>query len=158
MLREATEADADAIALVEVRAWQAAYQRALGVEFLNELSVGLRASAWAAALDGAVVAEQEGHVVGVARAVVSGATAEIAAVYVDPLHWQRGIGRELLEDGFARIASEPWAQAHAWLFLHNAMGRAFFARFGFRMDGAKRDHEASGSQEVRMRLERATAV
>jgi RimJ/RimL family protein N-acetyltransferase len=38
-----------------------------------------------------------------------------------------------------------------WVFLHNAQARAFYARFGFRLDGEQRPHEASGAIEARMR-------
>ena len=160
MLRQATVSDADAIALVEVRAWQAAYQRALGVEFLNELSVPLRATAWTSSLAAAdaitVVAEHEGDVIGVCSVTVQGPVAEIASTCVDPLHWHRGNGRLLLEGGWERIGERTWEEAHAWLFLHNAMGRAFLARFGFRMDGTKRVHAASGAEEVRLRVARTS--
>ncbi len=162
MLRDGTQADAEAIALIEVRAWQAAYQRALGPQFLNELSVPLRAAAWASALADAdtttLVAERDGDVIGVCAVSTAGPIAEIAGTYVDPLHWQAGVGRPLLEAGFERIVGQPWQEAHAWLFLHNAMGRAFFARFGFRMDGTKRVHDGSGAEEVRMRVLRASLV
>lgn len=160
VIRDPTPADADAIALVEVRAWQAAYQRSLGAQFLNDLSVPLRATAWAttiAATDRTtLVAEEAGSVIGVCSVTAPRAIAEVLAAYVDPLHWQAGVGRPLLESAFGRIADQPWEEVHAWLFLHNAMGRAFFARFGFRMDGTTRVHKASGAQEVRMRVKRTS--
>jgi N-acetylglutamate synthase-like GNAT family acetyltransferase len=156
MVREATEGDANAIAVVEVRAWQGAYQRALGPEFLNELSVPLRAAAWESTIPAGfattTVAEHEGAIIGVCSVSAGGPVAEVLAVYVDPLQWQRGVGRALLEDGFDRIGERPWEAVHAWVFLHNAMGRAFLARFGFRMDKTRRTHELSGAEEVRMAM------
>ena len=154
MVRDATPDDAGTIALVEVRAWQGAYQRALGLEFLRELSGAMRQSAWetAIATPGAttLVAEADGGVVGVVTVHVEGQAARIDAIYVDPVHQQRGHGRALLEAAFARVADQPWEVAQAWLFLHNAMGRAFFAVMGFRMDGEKRSHEPTGADEVRL--------
>lgn len=39
-----------------------------------------------------------------------------------------------------------------WVFLRNAQARAFYARSGFRLDGAKGTHEASGVATARMRM------
>ena len=154
MVRQATAADAEAIAHVEIRAWQAAYGRALGAQFLNDLSEKLRQTAWEATLAAegttTLVAEDAGGVVGVAAVRTAGDAAEIDAVYVDPAHWRQGHGRALLSAAFQRVDAEPWQTARAWVFLHNAMGRAFFATLGFRMDGEKRHHDGTGADEVRL--------
>jgi N-acetylglutamate synthase-like GNAT family acetyltransferase len=157
VVRDASPADAGAIARVEVRAWQAAYQRSLGQEFLNELSAPLRQGAWETALatgDAVVLVEEAGEgVIGVVAVHVEEQVAVIDAVYVDPAHWHQGHGRGLLDAAFARVEDRPWDIAQAWLFLHNAIGRAFLAVLGFRMDGAKRKH-ATGADEVRLARQR----
>lgn len=154
MPRDAAPADAEAIARVEVRAWQAAYQRSVGPRYLAELSVGLRASAWEGRLDGARVVEHEGAVVGVCAVAVVEPVLEVRGLYVDPACWQRGFGRELLGDAIGRSAGAAWEHAEAWLFLHNAIGRSAFARLGFRLSGDKRQDPATHADEVLLRKPR----
>ena len=166
MVRDAAVGDAQAIAEVHVRAWRAAYRGFLPGQLLDDLSVGLREDFWIAALGG------EGPVTftlvsdgpdGTAEGFCSVAlpsrdddagehTAEIAATYVDPSRWSSGVGRALLSRALARLREDGWQDVTLWVFLRNAQGRAFYARSGFRLDGAKGKHEASGVTITRMRL------
>lgn len=76
--------------------------------------------------------------------------AEVSAIYVNPQRWMSGVGRDLLEAALARLAAEDWDELTLWTFKRNAQARAFFARFGLRLDGRERHHE-SGQAEVRLR-------
>ena len=62
------------------------------------------------------------------------------------------MGGALLRFG-ARLARgrAPGTTSTLWVFLRNAQARAFYARSGFRLDGAKSTHDASGVATARMR-------
>ena len=79
-------------------------------------------------------------------------TAEIAATYVDPPRWGGGVGRSLMEHALERLREGSWDDVTLWIFMRNAQGRAFYARSGFRLDGTRGLHEASGVTTTRMRL------
>jgi len=79
-------------------------------------------------------------------------TAEIIATYVDPPRWGAGLGRSLMEKVAARLVDGSWDDVTLWIFMRNAHGRAFYARCGFRLDGTRGVHEASGVTTTRMRL------
>src|SRR5579872_7312555 len=101
LLRPAEPADALGVALVHVRSWQAAYRGLIDDAYLN----GLHAEDRAARYDFThadpekpytIVAVDDGKILGFATIVpsrdadVQGA-GEIAALYLDPEYWDRGI-------------------------------------------------------------------
>ena len=163
MLRDAAAGDARAIAEVHVRAWKAAYGGILPKQLLADLSVDRRADFWEARLSDeasparTLVADDPiaGFITVVTPSRDEDAgdrTAEIAATYVDPSRWNEGVGRSLLRSGLAGLDDGRWDDATLWIFQRNAQGRAFYARSGFRLDGAQSTHEQSGVKTVRMRL------
>jgi L-amino acid N-acyltransferase YncA len=106
-IREAVLADAEAIATVHVRSWQAAYRGQLPDEYLDGLTVEDRLSQHRWALEHprpdwrVWVASDGRRVVGFA---VSGpsedadadpGTAEVYAIYLEPGSYGRGVGRRL---------------------------------------------------------------
>lgn len=110
MVRQATAADARAIAEIQVSTWRAAYRGFLPRQLLEDLSVSLREASWRGVLEDraavgfTVVAEAgEGSPFGFCSVALpsrdEGAgerTAEVAATYVDPHRWGSGVGRALL--------------------------------------------------------------
>jgi GNAT superfamily N-acetyltransferase len=166
VIRAATPEDARAIAEVQVRTWQAAYQGFLPAQLLDDMSVSLREDSWQTLLAGAerasltVLAEDDdGAVEGFCTLVLPGRdedaterTAEVAATYVVPPRWGQGVGKALLAHTLEELPGGEWDEAILWIFLRNAQGRAFYARSGFRLDGAKSVHEPSGVPTARMRL------
>ena len=171
MVREATAADARGIAGVHVRCWQAAYGGILPRQLLDDLSMDLREDFWRAELGDessqarTIVAEEPlGTTAGFLTIVLPSRdedagdrTAEIAATYVDPSRWNAGIGRSLLREALAGLDDARWDDATLWIFQRNAQGRAFYARSGFRLDGAKSKHDPSGVTTARMRVPLGTS-
>ena len=78
-------------------------------------------------------------------------TAEVAATYVHPGCWRRGVGSALLTAASADLERAGWTDATLWVFAANERARSFYGRFGFRSDGATKRHEPSGSKLTRMR-------
>jgi ribosomal protein S18 acetylase RimI-like enzyme len=138
LIRRAVPADSRAIAEVHVRAWRAGYAGLLPQELLDGLSTNQRARDWSARLgSGAagltVVAEEDGAVVGFCTLFGR----EIAALYVDPDRWRRGIGGALLREALAGAGE---GEVTLWVMAGNVAALRFYERFGFVRDGAeKRD-------------------
>ncbi|MCB0613778.1 MAG: GNAT family N-acetyltransferase [Phaeodactylibacter sp.] len=90
------------------------------------------------------VYEDGGRVVG----FISMMGNEVGAIFLQPEYHGRGIGRQLMD----RVA-----QIHEVLevevFERNAIGRAFYDRYGFKPIGAHR-HEETGQELVRMKFNR----
>ena len=163
MVRDASEADARGMAEVQVAAWRAAYRGIVQPQLLEELSVGAREEVWREVIAGGgmtLVAGDENDVVeGYCSLILPSRdedagdrTAEIAATYVDPARWGQGVGGSLLREALARLGTGRWDDVTLWVFRRNAQGRAFYARSGFRLDGATGSHQPSGVATARMRL------
>lgn len=88
------------------------------------------------------VYESDGHVVGFLSLVGN----EVGAVFVDPDHQGRGIGRALMDD--ARDA-RPYLELG--VLEANASGRGFYRRYGF-VEVGRQISEATGLLELRLRL------
>jgi ribosomal protein S18 acetylase RimI-like enzyme len=162
-VRHAVEVDATAIAGIHVRGWRAAYRGLVPDTLLDGLSVERRERGWRgliAAAGGSSathVGEVDGHVAGFCSVVAptrdDGAppwTAEIAALYVEPGRWRRGVGAALLERALADLAGDGWRRATLWVLEHNEPAIAFYGRFGFAPDGARKDDATLEATEVRM--------
>jgi len=80
------------------------------------------------------------------------ATDEIAALYVDPGHWRRGIGSALLRESLDRLVAAGAREATVWVLDGNAGGLAFYEQAGFEPDGARTPHEPSGRDQLRYRV------
>jgi GNAT superfamily N-acetyltransferase len=166
VIRAATPDDAHAIADVQVRGWQAAYQGFLHAQLLEDMSVSLREDSWRTMLaEGeqpavTLVSEDDGGAVeGFCSLALPSRdedagerTAEIVATYVDPSRWGAGVGKALLGQALTDLPADAWDDVTLWIFMRNAQGRAFFARSGFRLDGVKDVHEATRVPTARMRL------
>ncbi|MDX6679505.1 MAG: hypothetical protein QOE31_3557 [Solirubrobacteraceae bacterium] len=163
-VRRARETDAPAIAHVHVLAWQAAYRGIVADAVLDGLSVVRREAIWRevlAAADGpsfTLVADREDAVAGFCSVIApsrdddaDATTCEVAAIYVAPESWRRGVGRALLGAALHDAREDGRQQATLWVFAANHAARAFYQRLGFAPDGARMLDEHSGEQEIRMR-------
>jgi threonine dehydratase len=156
-IRALRREDADAVGVLHVRAWQAAYRGLLPDDYLANLSAAERAAAWAEALGrphprrgGARFgAEQAGRilgfiVVGAASEEAASTTGEVYAINVDPDCWGHGIGRALLEAGVRHLRASGFADAILWVLPDNARARRFYEATGWRHDGADRRRNVLG--------------
>ncbi|MDP8942805.1 MAG: GNAT family N-acetyltransferase [Actinomycetota bacterium] len=163
-VRRAGRGDAAAIAGVHVRSWQAAYRGLLEDETLDAMSVERREQSWGELLgegDGpsfTLVADLAGRVAGFCSVATPSrdvdaaeGTAEVAAIYVEPQLWRRGVGSALLAAAVDDLHREGWRDATLWVFAENTDARTFYARFGFELDGSQARHETRGPAAVRLR-------
>jgi ribosomal protein S18 acetylase RimI-like enzyme len=162
-IHRATEADAEAIGRVHVRAWQAAYRGILPDAYLDALDVRQRAGFWrrevttlpedrrpwvAAGAQGIV-----GFVVaGPARDEdLEAGTAEVYAIYVDPDCWSTGVGRTLMEHQLAFLRRRGHPEAVLWVLADNLRAIGFYERGRWARDGESRTLTIGGQEVVEVR-------
>lgn len=161
-VRRANPKDADAIAAVHVRSWEAAYRGLVSDAWFAERTLQRRTTMWRELLRGAeptrvFVAHRDATLVGFCGAVTPSRdgdagerTAEIAGLYVDPDHWRTGAGRALITTTLGDLARCLWREVTLWMFEANDRGRSFYVGMGFETDGGR--IERSGEPpEVRLR-------
>ena len=157
VIREATSADAPAIASVHVASWRATYPGIVPQQVLETLSIERREAYWreTAAHPGdqpVWVAEWDGRVVGFASGGpcrdddLPPGTGEVYAIYLEPEAWDLGIGRALFEHAVADLRERAFEPLVLWVLTDNRRGRAFYERQGWRPDGAARQLDFDGTQ------------
>jgi GNAT superfamily N-acetyltransferase len=62
-------------------------------------------------------------------------TGEIAALYVDPDRWRRGIGAALVDAATDAAYARTFRTLTLWVLAANSPARAFYDRMGFAPDG-----------------------
>lgn len=163
-IRKATVQDACGIAYVHMRSWQVAYRGHMPDEFLDGLDV--RTNMWREFTlqpDKIILVaeDSEQNIVGLSLLAPSRDpdaipnTAEVAAIYVHPEKWRKGIGRALLFASLDQLRKCGYDQVTLWVLEGNQRACAFYESFGFIQDGAIKDDDHWGSfsvREVRYRL------
>lgn len=155
-IREATIADAEAVARVHVDSWRAAYATLLPRAVLDGLSVTQRTRIWRHVLDPAsgdrvVVAERDGRLLGFAHvgpahdADVEAPTGQLRTLYLEPACWGRGIGRQVHDAGLARLAEAGSDRAVLWMLSTNARAAHFYERQEWERDGRIRVQQFGGA-------------
>ncbi len=155
-IRLATPDDAAAAAACHIACWREAYAGIVDPTVLAARSDDLsqRTTRWRQAVTDLgprwLAVEPAGDVVGFAAAgpardVDTDGDIELYALYVRAVHYGTGLGDRLL------VAAIADSAAYLWVFEANRRARAFYARHGFRLDGARKDELFLGEPEVRMR-------
>ena len=155
-LRPARPGDARAIGRIHVETWRTTYPGMVPDQTLVGMTIDGRAAAWRRALQRGgrheivLVAEtpEEG---GAAGGVVGFASAgpnrdsrlafagEVQTLYVLPDWQNNGIGRQLLQGCFARLADQGLASAVVWVLADNP-SRFFYERMGGKRAGERDEH------------------
>ncbi|MFI6927522.1 GNAT family N-acetyltransferase [Nonomuraea spiralis] len=166
-IRQATSADAGAIAEVHVRSWQAAYRGLVPQDHLDGMNAAARRPAWERWLartawprEGTLVAEADGQVVGFTGLLPArdededgASVAEVATIYLVPESWGQGIGRALMDAAVAALTRAGYRQAVLWVLDANVRARRFYEAAGWHDDGVVKDDDSRGFvlTEVRYR-------
>lgn len=166
-IRPARSDDAEALATVHVRSWQAAYAGLIPQTYLDNLSLARRVDLWKRILagtawpsSGTLVAEVEDKVVGFVSLFPSRdddqdptLVGEVTSIYTVPEAWGRGIGRALMQAAIGRLTDAGYAAATLWVLDTNTRARRFYEAGSWRPDGATKceDRGQFLLQEVRYR-------
>ena len=155
MIREAVEADANAMGHLHVRAWQRAYRGVMPDEYLDGLQAQDRIAMWQGRISRTdlpplLVAVVADDVVGFAAfgAVQAPTTppacGELYAMNLDPDHWGRGIGRVLLRRVTEALVAMGYEEAVLWVVPENQRARALYESEGWVADGGVSTEEILG--------------
>jgi GNAT superfamily N-acetyltransferase len=158
VIRPETPADAEAVAGVHVRGWQAGYAGIMPAEVLSRLNV----AAWAQRRRDVGTAEPDhpfrtllaDHDGTVAGFVTFGpyrndqdaddldhTLGEILALYVEPARWGTGVGGALLAAAVAGLAGRGWTELRLWVLRDNLRARRFYQRAGLAADGGRSTYQ-----------------
>lgn len=102
-----------------------------------------------------VVVEHENEVVGFSRfgpsrdAGVPLHTGEVFACNVDPGHWRRGFGAEVMSAALSRLAAAGYNTCTLWVLEQNERAIRFYSALGFSPDGATRIEAAESAYPLR---------
>jgi GNAT superfamily N-acetyltransferase len=158
VIRQATADDAEAVATVQVRSWQAAYGHVFPRERLLSLSVADRADIWRSTPP--LVAEVDGKIAGFVAVGLSrdaGGDGELYAIYVRPEQWGTGVGRALIEAGEERLRELGHGHASLWVLEDNPRARRFYEAAGWSTNGTTRPIEIFGILVPEIRYEKKLA-
>ena len=154
-----------AVARVHVRSWQIAYRTLLPQGYLDQLRPEDRARMYDfATTDPAkphtLVAVEDGTILGFATTCPSRDAdlpqhGELCALYVDPDHWQRQIGRDLVLAARERLSQFGFKNALLWTLAGNLRADRFYQIDGWKPDGTKRSQTLMGVPTNELRYQRA---
>jgi ribosomal protein S18 acetylase RimI-like enzyme len=143
-VRPAQSGDARRIADIHVHTWQVAYPGIVPADYLAALSIDNHEAMWrdsiAKGTPELLVALEADVILGWAafgRSRDEGAeagVAEIWAIYVDPAHWSRGVGRALWVGARAILRSQGFVSVGLWAFPENERAGKFYRSLGFELE------------------------
>jgi GNAT superfamily N-acetyltransferase len=164
IVRAAVPDDAERIAEVNVRSWQAAYAGIVPDVILDGMEAEPRRLTWLGRIAELgqrtlLVADLDGRVEGY---VLSGPArdhdlpdlaGEVYAIYVDPPAQGRGIGRALLDAASSELREAGFEPLILWVLTANTLGRGFYEACHWQPDGSTRpiDFDGTPVDEVRYR-------
>ncbi len=140
-----------AVARVHVRSWQVAYRTLMSQDYLDQLRPEDRAAAYNFNHDDpakphtlvAVESESGGDsVLGFATTMPARdqdlqGYGELAALYVDPEHWGRGIGLALVQAARAHLVQAGFRTALLWVLAGNTRADRFYQKDKWLPDGTR---------------------
>lgn len=167
-VRPAALRDAKGIAEIHVAAWQEAYKGLLPETMLDSLSVQTRQSYWREAIELSepqlLVAHIDNELMGFVafdRSRDKGTASvvgEIWAMYVNPIHWDKGAGLALWDATRDGLQEEGCTKVTLWVFLRNQRALRFFELAGFKREmGSAKTTDISGTRVEELRLQRSVS-
>jgi GNAT superfamily N-acetyltransferase len=142
-----------AVARVHVCSWQVAYRTLLPADYLSQLRPEDRAAKYNFAdphfadpdpqTPKTIVADDNGLIIGFVTTMPSRdpalpGHAELAALYVHPDRWGRGIGAILIATARARLVQRGFRSAYLWVLAGNTRAERFYKIDGWQPTGEHR--------------------
>ncbi len=143
-IRPATVTDAERVAFIHIRSWQAAYRGLIRQDYLDGLdeTFDRRVEWWTSQANGPgvfLVGETDaGELAGFAsagRAREDHELGELYAIYLLAEAWGSGLGAPLLEGATDRLRESGYDEAILWVLDSNGRARRFYEKHGWHSDG-----------------------
>lgn len=161
LIREAQEGDAQAVAEVKRRSWQAAYRGLLPDDFLDDLPLMPPPEAVVEAIRegrAPLVSEDAGQIVGMAAAGTARGDdlpegmGELFMIYTLEEVWGTGVGHALHEAAVERLRADGHEGAVLWVMAGNERAAGFYRAHGWGRDGVTRTLELGGVEVTEERF------
>ncbi|WP_067827115.1 GNAT family N-acetyltransferase [Nocardia inohanensis] len=142
------------LAECHIECWREAYEDLVPAHLLAAFDLEQRAAAWERRRvqhpDATKVAVLDGTVIGFAssgpdRDESPTAEQQLNAMYVRSAWYGTGVAHDLM-----RAVLPEHADTSLWVFEENPRARAFYTKYGFELDGARRVEAFTPAIEVRM--------
>jgi ribosomal protein S18 acetylase RimI-like enzyme len=153
-IRRAEPGEELAVAGVHVRAWLAAYRGLIDDDYLDNLRVEDRAAmhSFGAADPSSpetLLAVEGDEILGFvafgpSRDEDTPDAGEIFALYIEPAHWNIGIGRLLMREVREHLRQRGLSEGTLWVLEGNEQAERFYRAEGWQPDGAEREEDPYG--------------
>jgi ribosomal protein S18 acetylase RimI-like enzyme len=143
LIRPSVPEDAEAIAAIQVRSFQAAFSGIRPADALAALDPAPRIPLWRER-DALVAVDEDDTIRGVVEVGPSEEerAGEIYRFFVDPECWRQGVGQALMRQALGQLEREDFAEALLWVHADNVRARRFYEAGGWWLDGAEKDQES----------------
>jgi ribosomal protein S18 acetylase RimI-like enzyme len=168
-IRGMADEDIDEAAGLHVRSWQAGYAGIIPADYLAALDPADFADRRRRMVippgGQSLVAVEDGRIVGLSafgpyrrerHDDYDPGMGELYSIYVDPDHWGRGTGRQLLAAAAAGLAAHGFPDMRLWVLEENHRARRFYERAGLQPDGRRHVWTPRGSTAQLPELRYAT--
>ena len=162
-IRRAGSADAETVGRIHVESWNVAYRGIMPDEVIARTDLAYRTAFWAeriAAPEWPVyLLEENGQAVAFCQMIPTKDSDDdarrvghITSLHVLPDRRGHGYGRVLMDHVLAEFQRRAFAQVTLWVLEENRSARAFYEKYGFRLDGGSRSYPRTNVPEVRYRI------
>ena len=163
-LRRATLDDASAVGHIHVESWNVAYRGIMPDDVIARTDLAYRIRFWSERIADpewpVFVIEEGGQQVAFCQMVPSRdpdddptRVGHITSIHVLPQMRGRGHGRVLMDHVVGEFRKRGFAEVTLWVLEKNRSARAFYEKYGFRLDGATREYPRTTVPEVRYRID-----
>ena len=160
-IREATTADANAIAHVEIQTWQTAYQGFLSKQQIDHFNLSDETALLFQLLQDTQsvchVAELNHSMIGFSLSSpchdfdkTQNQTGEIKAMYVLPDYWFQGYGSTLIYTALSSLRKRGFREVVLWTLKNNEGAQQFYQKHRFLADGMSKLHAQHAMPAIRL--------
>lgn len=162
-IRRAGSGDAETVGRIHVESWNVAYRGIMPDEVIARTDLAYRTAFWAERIVDpewpVYLLEEQGQAVAFCQMIPTrdaddDATrvGHITSLHVLPDRRGHGYGRALMDHVLAEFQRRAFAQVTLWVLEENRSARAFYEKYGFRLDGGSRSYPRTNVPEVRYRI------
>lgn len=162
-IRRAGSGDAETVGRIHVESWNVAYRGIMPDEVIARTDLAYRTAFWAERIADpewpVYLLEKQGQAVAFCQMIPTrdadddaARVGHITSLHVLPDRRGHGYGRALMDHVLAEFQRRAFAQVTLWVLEENQSARAFYEKYGFRLDGGSRSYPRTNVPEVRYRI------